>query len=319
MYRLKIWLVIFLFSLSIPAQAMASVGIDSEIPSTELSPAGTPSYYFILGDALLAFKNCEAYYFQYFYLFDSETISALANKDVEDYQLQVIKEDGDWETPLWDSNQTALTYNTVEGDRIPVITYGGTPLVQDGSKYYWRLKIWDDDDNEGPWTNGNDWFQMAGQKLQDLTYTYDDVGNITQIIDVSQTDTKKTANYSYDDLYRLTSAVITDTDTYYGQDYTQNFSYDPLGNITSFPDLGTYEYEGNEGTSYANPHATTGIPALGAVVSYDHNGNATSMDIGAWNLFSASYDYYNRKPPALAGVTKIALSVPFGRKRLQFI
>ena len=39
MYRLKIWLVISLFALSIPAQVLASVGVDSEIPSTELSPA----------------------------------------------------------------------------------------------------------------------------------------------------------------------------------------------------------------------------------------------------------------------------------------
>ena len=42
--------------------------------------------------------------------------------------------------------------------------------------------------------------------VQDLTYTYDSVGNITGIVDDSITPTAKTLAYSYDDLNRLLTA-----------------------------------------------------------------------------------------------------------------
>jgi len=106
-------------------------------------------------------------------------------------------------------------------------------------------------------------------KLQDLNYTYDKVGNITQIIDSANTDGAKTAVYVYDDLNRLTSATITSVPL--GQTaYTQNYTYDAIGNITSGP-LGTYVYDGNTGVLTANPHAVTGIGAV--TYAYDANGN----------------------------------------------
>ncbi len=80
--------------------------------------------------------------------------------------------------------------------------------------------------------------------LQDLSYTYDNVGNITKIADASNTDTAKTADYAYDDLYRLTSATITNVAT--GQTpYTENYAYDAIGNILS-------KTEGFMPTSVAN-------------------------------------------------------------------
>ena len=142
-----------------------------------------------------------------------------------------------------------------------------------GMKYNWRIKLWDDDANEGAWTNGKDYFIMQGKRIQDLAYTYDDVENITQIIDESETNTKKKSVFEYDDLYRLTSAMISDSYS----DYTQTYAYDSLGNFTNRSGLGNYVYEGNTGTSFANPHAVTTIG----------------------------------KPPALAGVTKKALSFTF--------
>lgn len=108
MTKCKIRLLIFLFSLAMPLQALASVSVKSGNPSPALSP-DAPKYYFILGDAFLAFENHEAYYFRYFYLFDSETISALAKKGNKYYQLQIIKYDGAWSNPIWDSGKTALT------------------------------------------------------------------------------------------------------------------------------------------------------------------------------------------------------------------
>lgn len=49
----------------------------------------------------------------------------------------------------------------------------------------------------------------GGTKTQDLTYTYDSNGNITRIVDNSQTQSKKTTNFTYDALNRLTSASST--------------------------------------------------------------------------------------------------------------
>ncbi len=46
-------------------------------------------------------------------------------------------------------------------------------------------------------------------KLQDLNYTYDNVNNITQLVDDSDTESNKTVDYTYDDLYRLLTATIT--------------------------------------------------------------------------------------------------------------
>ncbi|MFA5820836.1 MAG: RHS repeat-associated core domain-containing protein [Candidatus Gracilibacteria bacterium] len=123
------------------------------------------------------------------------------------------------------------------------------------------------------------------QKLQKLDYTIDPVGNITKIVDSSDTvpvgpynsSLAKTSNFTYDDLYRLTSATITGAVS--GQNYTQTFAYDALGNITGKSGLGTYLYQGNTGTNYANPHAVTAIGTQ--TYTYDKSGNVTADN--AWN------------------------------------
>ena len=100
-----------------------------------------------------------------------------------------------------------------------------------------------------------------GVNLQDISYQYDVVGNIKQIIDNSATDARKTVAYTYDDLYRLTSAVATNTAN--TQDYTESFVYDAVGNILSKETNGEkrdYRYKGNlnnTGSDFANPDAIT--------------------------------------------------------------
>ena len=49
--------------------------------------------------------------------------------------------------------------------------------------------------------------------IQNLTYTYDAVGNITQIVDNSNSSTSKTVYFGYDDLYRLAWASTTNATT----------------------------------------------------------------------------------------------------------
>src|SRR5205085_1279110 len=114
----------------------------------------------------------------------------------------------------------------------------------------------------------------AGSHAQNLAYTYDPVGNILQIVDNSATSTKKTVNYGYDDLYRLTSATATGVAA--GQQpYSQTYAYDAIGNLTSKSDQGNYTYAGNQGTSYANPHAVTSISS---------GGTSTELLTSPWHL-----------------------------------
>ncbi len=121
----------------------------------------------------------------------------------------------------------------------------------------------------------------APTTIQDLTYTYDNVGNITQIVDASGTDTAKTIAYSYDDLYRLLSATITGAVN--GDNSTKTYIYNAIGNMLT-SDAGTYTYAG---TGYANPHAVTGL--AGSTYTYDNSGNLTGD--GTWTY---TWDYNNQ-------------------------
>lgn len=77
------------------------------------------------------------------------------------YRLQVATSSNNWEAPLWDSGLMSMA-TTTQGSRSPSITYGGTtPLIFDGSTYYWRIKFSDSSDLEGAWSSGDDQFTMA--------------------------------------------------------------------------------------------------------------------------------------------------------------
>lgn len=115
----------------------------------------------------------------------------------------------------------------------------------------------------------------GGTKLQDTTYTYDAVGNISRIVDASQTNSAKTVDYTYDALNRLLTAVTTGAAN--GQNYSEAYTYDAIGNILTKTGQGAYTYAGNVGSSYANPHAVTQISAT--TYSYDANGNMLNTSI----------------------------------------
>ena len=202
------------------------------------------------------------------------------------YRIQVTNTQGNWTNPLWDSGQTAMAA-TPAGTRSPDIAYNSAPLALDGSTYYWRIKFWDGAGAEGVWSSGDDYFVMhyvPPAALQDITYTYDANGNITRLVDGSQTNTAKTVDYTYDDLNRLLTAVTTGATN--EQNYSQAYVYDAIGNIISGP-AGAYIYAGNQGSSYANPHAATSINGVAYV--YDNNGNLLSDGIRTY-----AWDYNNR-------------------------
>jgi len=133
--------------------------------------------------------------------------------------------------------------------------------------------------------------------LQDITYTYDPVGNVTQLVDASaaSTGTSKTVAYTYDDLHRLLTATATNVAS--GQTpYTQTFTYNAIGDILTGP-AGTYAYAGNQGSSYANPDAATTVGA--DTLTYDNNGNLLTKGTSLSN----TWDYNNRLTQAVAGAT----------------
>ena len=118
--------------------------------------------------------------------------------------------------------------------------------------------------------------------VQDLNYTYDNVGNITQVVDnASSTGAGRTVLYTYDALNRLTSASSTAASS---SPYIQSYSYNPIGNLTYKSDVGSYTYSA---TGIQNPHAPTAIN--GTTYSYDNNGNLTSAS--PWTY---AWDYRNR-------------------------
>lgn len=137
----------------------------------------------------------------------------------------------------------------------------------------------------------------AAPLIQNSTFTYDAVGNITQIADASETLTSHTTVYSYDDLHRLVTASTTlATST----PYSHSYAYDRLGNLTSKSDVGTYLYQGTTTGSYANPHVSTRIN--GQTLSYDRNGNLTNYAASTYG-----WDYRNRLTAAYASSSPTTL------------
>ncbi|MFC1807882.1 RHS repeat-associated core domain-containing protein [Candidatus Omnitrophota bacterium] len=119
----------------------------------------------------------------------------------------------------------------------------------------------------------------SGREILDLSYTFDNVGNVTNIDDLKNSSS---ASYQYDDLYRLTRA---DNPSGYG---TLDYTYDSIGNLTQ---KGTRTLSYGEGS--AGPHAVTSYTSVGAVsdgeITYDTNGNMITK-----NDTTYEYDSENR-------------------------
>ncbi|MBI4087020.1 VCBS repeat-containing protein, partial [Candidatus Kaiserbacteria bacterium] len=204
------------------------------------------------------------------------------------YQLQVATSTA-FSPAYWDTTKTALASSTPVGQRIADISYAGSNLAS-STTYYWRIKFWDDDNVAGVWSTATSTFSLAPTAaiatdlLQDISFTYDNIGNITALTDRSGTGAAKTLAFSYDDLNRLTMASTTSASS---TPYRHTYAYSSLGNITGMAtSTATTTYAYGE-TGYTNPHAPTAIGA--ASLSYDQNGNLTASS--PWTY---AFDYRNR-------------------------
>ena len=80
------------------------------------------------------------------------------------YQIQVNVQDNFQPiSMIWDSGIKTMTATSV-GARSPNITYAGTTLPMDGTKYYWRIKFIDNGGLESPWSStiSTDYFILSG-------------------------------------------------------------------------------------------------------------------------------------------------------------
>lgn len=100
--------------------------------------------------------------------------------------------------------------------------------------------------------------------LQDLTYSYDNIGNVSGINDALKSATQ---SFGYDDLHRLTSASSAAAPS-----FAYSYDHSAIGNLTSgegrgfnFPAAGA-----------ARPHAPTGTADGSCAYGYDANGNLTT-------------------------------------------
>lgn len=130
---------------------------------------------------------------------------------------------------------------------------------------------------------------LSGTTLLDTNYTYDGLSDITRIQENGIEPLRKTVNYTYDPLQRLTSASSMYAVGGYGRDQIKNISYayDPIGNILSTSTVGSYNYSG---PWYANPHAVTS--AWDTIYTYDALGNTITRNSGS-DVFSFVYSPYS--------------------------
>lgn len=145
--------------------------------------------------------------------------------------------------------------------------------------------------------------------LQDLDYTFDALGNLTQREDQAQSLVE---DFTYDTLNR-----VIQVDTHLDQSTTNTVTttYDTLGNITYKSDVGTYTYGQAHvacPSGHAGPHAVTTIAGTkNATYCYDENGNMVSGD-GR----SVTYSAFDKPTYIVKGASAVAIT--YGPDRARF-
>ena len=112
--------------------------------------------------------------------------------------------------------------------------------------------------------------------VQNLTYTFNQLGNLTRRGDGEFGPNPLTETITYDGLNRLTQSLTNQAGTG-AWSSTVNVAYDILGNITSKSDVGAYAYGG--GACGGGKHAVTSVTGTkNTTYCYDANGNMVTGD-----------------------------------------
>jgi RHS repeat-associated protein len=192
-----------------------------------------------------------------------------------------------------DTEVITTTYN-VAG--LPFTLVGDTPYVS-GTGYNALGQMTQLNMNSGiitttysyyPAATGNNrlqQIQVGGGSLLDLKYSYDDVGNVVQIVD-GQTQTQ-TQSFVYDALDRLTGASAQAGGPWAA--YSGSYEYDRVGNLTLKAEGGithTMQY-----SDTAHVHAVSAVN--GVAQTYDANGNMTERVVDGVT-YTQGWDQENR-------------------------
>ncbi|MBK9095347.1 MAG: hypothetical protein IPM84_21840 [Anaerolineae bacterium] len=143
--------------------------------------------------------------------------------------------------------------------------------------------------NASPYTN-----------LQNISYTYDDVGNVLTITDAAAYGGSQTQTFAYDALHRLSTAQASGA-TGYGGYSLKNYGYDAIGNLTAFESATQNQYYQDAAHKHAVTHIGGTAPG-NQKYWYDANGNATRRISGSQDI-TLSYDAENRLTGMSGGVT----------------
>lgn len=76
------------------------------------------------------------------------------------YQINVNTSSAFNGTSMWDSTKLSMTA-VPAGSLITDKSYAGTALTLNGAQYFWRIKLWDDNNIESPWSSTAN-FRMSG-------------------------------------------------------------------------------------------------------------------------------------------------------------
>jgi RHS repeat-associated protein len=122
---------------------------------------------------------------------------------------------------------------------------------------------------------------LATPGVQNLTYVYDNIGNVIYMVDSLKAATQ---NFGYDDLHRLNYASSVALPA-----YTYGYTYDTVGTLTSGE---------NRGFQFAppgspRPHAPVGYADGSCSFGYDNNGNLGTRACGT-SVRTFTWNYDNR-------------------------
>jgi len=76
------------------------------------------------------------------------------------YQINVNTSSAFNGTSMWDSTKLSMTA-VPSGSLITDKSYAGTALTLNGAQYFWRIKLWDENNIESPWSSTAN-FRMSG-------------------------------------------------------------------------------------------------------------------------------------------------------------
>jgi RHS repeat-associated protein len=132
---------------------------------------------------------------------------------------------------------------------------------------------------------------------QNISYTYDDTGNVLSITDAAAVGGSQTQSFTYHALNRLLTAQASGGS--YGAYTQRSYTYNNTGNITSFEGTAFYYQDA------AHKHAVThlgGTAPSNQKYWYDANGNVTRRISGSQDI-TLSYDAESRLTGVSGGMT----------------